>query len=79
MTDPFKEAFDSAHTYEPEPDVEVRCMADVDMQPVHWLWYRRIALGKITVIAGDPGLGKSQITAFLAAMVSTGGKGNNHD
>jgi hypothetical protein len=77
--DLFKAAFDAAHDYKPEPELEVRCMSDVEMKPVRWLWYRRIALGKLTVIAGNPGLGKSQITAFLAAMVSTGGKGTNHD
>jgi hypothetical protein len=71
--DPFKAALDAAHDFEPEPEMEVRCMSDVEMKPVRWLWYRRIALGKLTVIAGNPGLGKSQITTFLAAMVSPGG------
>lgn len=52
----------------------VRCMADVVPQPVSWLWQPRIARGKVTLIAGDPGLGKSQLTAALAACVSVGGK-----
>jgi putative DNA primase/helicase len=33
---------------------------------------RRIARGKLTVIAGHPGLGKSQVTAWMAATVTTG-------
>jgi len=39
---------------------------------VKWLWNQRIALGKLTLIAGDPGLGKSFLTLDLAARVSTG-------
>jgi hypothetical protein len=48
------------------------CMTDVLPRPVRWLWANRIARGKITVIAGDPGLGKSFITLDLAARVSNG-------
>jgi energy-coupling factor transporter ATP-binding protein EcfA2 len=44
---------------------------DVCTEPVHWLWPRRIACGKVTIIAGHPGLGESQISASLAAIVST--------
>lgn len=42
-------------------------------KPVSWLWPGRIALGKYTTIAGEPGLGKSQLTTYLAAKVATGG------
>jgi Bifunctional DNA primase/polymerase, N-terminal/AAA domain len=45
---------------------------DVTRTDVTWLWPGRIALGKVSVIAGNPGLGKSQLAAFLAATVSTG-------
>jgi putative DNA primase/helicase len=41
-------------------------------QPIRWLWPGRIALGKPTLIAGDPGLGKSLIVIALAAHTSTG-------
>lgn len=51
-----------------------RRLADVKAEPVRWLWPGRIARGKVTVLAGDPGLGKSQLTASLAAIVTTGGK-----
>jgi putative DNA primase/helicase len=37
-----------------------------------WLWCRRIPLGEVTVVAGQPGVGKSQFAAFLAAHISTG-------
>ena len=48
------------------------CMADVQSEPISWLWPGRIALGKLTLIAGDPGLGKSLLTAFFAAVISKG-------
>lgn len=50
----------------------LRVMADVRAEPVRWLWPGRIALGKLTMIAGDPGLGKSFLTLDLAARVSIG-------
>lgn len=52
----------------------VRCLQDVFAVPVSWLWAQRIARGKVTLIAGDPGLGKSQLTASIAACVSVGGR-----
>lgn len=50
----------------------VRCMADVQPQQIQWLWPGRLALGKLVIIAGDPGLGKSLLTANIAATVSQG-------
>lgn len=47
-------------------------MSDVQPVPINWLWPGRIAMGKLTLIAGDPGLGKSLITSFFAAVVSKG-------
>jgi putative DNA primase/helicase len=46
--------------------------ADIEAKPISWLWPGRIALGKITIIAGDPGLGKSLLTATMAAIISKG-------
>jgi hypothetical protein len=41
-------------------------------QPIHWLWRMYLALGKITLLAGLPGQGKSQLTCLLAGMTSRG-------
>lgn len=49
-----------------------RMMDAVKEKPIEWLWPGRIACGKVTLIAGDPGLGKSQITAALAGVVTRG-------
>ena len=50
----------------------VRNLADVQLQTLRWLWPGRISLGKLTLLAGDPGLGKSFITIDIAARVSRG-------
>jgi putative DNA primase/helicase len=54
--------------------LNTRCLSDVEAKPVCWLWPGRIARGKLTIIAGNPGLGKSQITASIAAVVTNGGR-----
>jgi putative DNA primase/helicase len=49
-----------------------RCASEIEMEPVNWLWPGRVALGKHTCLAGEPGGGKSQLTIDLAARVSMG-------
>jgi hypothetical protein len=53
-----------------EPDIV--CLADVEAQQVPWLWYGRIPLGRVTLLVGRPGGGKSFVTCDLAARISTG-------
>jgi len=48
------------------------CLADVEPRDVDWLWPGRIPLGRITLLVGRPGEGKSFLTCDLAAHVSTG-------
>lgn len=50
----------------------VVCVADVEREETSWLWHERIPLGKLTLIEGDPGLGKSWLTLVLAANISRG-------
>jgi len=47
-------------------------LTDVASRAVRWLWPGRLPLGKLTVLDGDPGLGKSALTLDLAARVSAG-------
>ena len=49
-------------------------LADVQPEEVTWFWPGRIPMGKLTVIAGDPGLGKSFLTIDFASRCSTGTK-----
>jgi hypothetical protein len=41
-------------------------------EPVEWIWPGRITRGKLTLIAGDPGVGKSFLTLDIAARVTRG-------
>ncbi|MFG0286045.1 MAG: AAA family ATPase [Phycisphaerales bacterium JB039] len=50
-----------------------RRLSDVRPEPVRWLWRPHLALGKTTLLAGNPGLGKSTLTLDLAARVTRGG------
>lgn len=47
--------------------------SQVVKQPMEWLWPQRIALGKLTFLVGEPGLGKGMLAVDLAARVSRGG------
>lgn len=49
-------------------------MADIEATEVKWLWYPYIPYGKITIIQGDPGEGKTTLILNLAAMLSNGEK-----
>jgi len=52
--------------------IDYVCLSDVVSKPVDWLWYKRIAYGKLSLLSGDPGLGKSLITLDLAGRITTG-------
>ena len=47
-------------------------MAEVEMRPIEWLWPDRVAIGKLTMLAGHPANGKSLVTLDMAARISTG-------
>lgn len=47
-------------------------VADVEAENVTWLWEGRLPKGKLAILDGDPGNGKSTITADLAARLTTG-------
>jgi putative DNA primase/helicase len=54
------------------PSLALVRVADVQAEKVQWLWPGRIPRGKVTVLDGDPGLGKSTVTLDLASRVTTG-------
>jgi nicotinamidase-related amidase len=47
-------------------------ISEVKMEPIDWFWYPYIPRGKLTILGGDPGQGKSFITAAIAASLSQG-------
>ena len=48
------------------------CMAEVEPETVCWLWWPYIPLGKLTLLDGDPGIGKSWVSLAIATGVSLG-------
>lgn len=59
------------------PPVPARCrpfkppsLAQYPAQAVEWLWPGRIPLGKVTLLVGDPGVGKSLLALDLAARLT---------
>ncbi len=67
-----RESVDTAEELKPESGMRVLRLSDIEPSPVRWLWRGRIARGKVTMIAGHPGLGKSQLALKIAATVTTG-------
>lgn len=53
-------------------DYKVTYYNTVSSRTVEWLWYPYIPYGKITILQGDPGEGKSTMMIQLAALVTTG-------
>jgi putative DNA primase/helicase len=51
----------------------VQCAANIKPEKVDWLWSGRLARGKHTCIAGEPGTGKSQLSIAIIAAITTGG------
>ena len=49
-----------------------QCFANLRTRQTEWLWPGWLALGKLTILEGDPGLGKSFLTLDLCARLSTG-------
>jgi archaellum biogenesis ATPase FlaH len=47
-------------------------LSEVETHQIEWLWQGRIPLGKITILDGDPGMGKSLIAMNIVACVTTG-------
>ena len=47
-------------------------LSQVEAQRVKWLWYPFIPYGKLTIIQGDPGDGKSTFILNIAAVLSKG-------
>ena len=55
------------------PDtLQYNYFSDISARPVDWLWFPYIPFGKVTILQGDPGEGKSTFMINLASIVSCG-------
>ena len=65
----------SAATARTELDaVMLICATTLKPEPIRWLWLEWLALGKLHIMAGAPGQGKTTINLAFAATVSAGGR-----
>ena len=55
-----------------KPELKLIQMSDVEAEEVSWLWYPFIPYGKLTIIQGDPGDGKTTFVLNAAAKLSKG-------
>lgn len=55
-------------------ELKIISMDEVAVEEVEWLWYPYIPYGKLTIIHGDGGEGKTTLILRLAALLSRGEK-----
>ncbi|MYN10294.1 AAA family ATPase [Massilia sp. FT127W] len=54
--------------------VKIRCGADIKPLPITWLWPGWVPAGKLTILAGAAGTGKTTLALALAAVLTAGGR-----
>ena len=47
-------------------------LADLQPQPVEWLWQHRLAAGTLAMLSGEPGSGKTWVALAIAAALTRG-------
>lgn len=57
-----------------EPMAGLICAAAITPEPIHWLWDGWLAAGKLHILAGAPGTGKTTVALAFAATISRGGR-----
>lgn len=71
---------DNAELFEEEGDEEekkpyvffAQTMEDVEEENMDWIWYPYLARGEVTILEGDPGLGKSYLAMMVARDIADG-------
>ena len=71
---PTRDYFKSIMLKEPsKPEtVKIIRMSDVELTPVDWLWKPYLPFGKLSVLQGNPGEGKTYFAMHLAAACTNG-------
>lgn len=71
----FSELIDKTSTFVPgetSSQVIIKKLSDVKPVPIRWLWLNRFPQGKLCLLVGNPGVGKSFMSLDMAARISTG-------
>ena len=51
---------------------DLKYYKDIKSKKVDWLWYPYIPYGKITIVQGDPGEGKTTVLLNIISLLSNG-------
>ena len=62
----------SPNELQPEVPLEIVRASEIVPKEVKWLWYPYIPYGKVTILQGDPGSGKSKLMLSISALLSKG-------
>lgn len=57
---------------EQKTELKLIRMSEIESREIEWLWYPFIPYGKLTIIQGDPGDGKTTLVLNIAAKLSKG-------
>ena len=55
---------------EQKTELKLIRMSEIESQEIEWLWYPFVPYGKLTIIQGDPGDGKTTLVLNIAAKLS---------
>ncbi len=69
-----QESVIDAYRRDSSVNIQIRCASEIEPESVEWLWKDWLAKGKLAILAGQAGTGKTTICMNLAATISTGGK-----
>jgi hypothetical protein len=61
-----------AHEDETVTGTDILYLADLQPQPVEWLWPHRLAVGTVAMLSGKPGAGKTWVALAIAAALTRG-------
>jgi len=53
-------------------ELVTRLLSDVEPEEIVWLWKRRFAAGKLSIVHGNPGVGKTWVALYILARVTRG-------
>ncbi len=62
----------TSETKKDETALRVVCLAEVQPEQVSWLWHPYVPVGKLTLLDGEEGIGKSWLLCAIAGRISQG-------
>ena len=68
------DAEESRDEKEPKGRFIFKPMSEVEREELDFLWYPYLAVNEVSILEGDPGLGKSYLAQMVAASIASGGR-----